>query len=195
MLLVALYESFLTPLSIMFSIPVAIVGAVVGLFLTQNTLNIFSAIASVMLMGLVGKNAILLIDCANTLREQGLARHEALVEAGYARLRPILMTTATIVFSMLPLTLKLEAGGESRSPMAVVIIGGVISSTLLSLVLVPVVYVLLEDGKHNGPPALARLWRARRFRGWSTPAASPAPAASLSGLRPIQSGSAGDSEA
>jgi hydrophobic/amphiphilic exporter-1 (mainly G- bacteria), HAE1 family len=192
MLLVALYESFLTPLSIMFSIPVALVGAILGLFLTQNTLNIFSAMAAIMLMGLVGKNAILLIDCANTLRQQGLVRHEALLEAGYQRLRPILMTTATIVFSMLPLTLKLEAGGESRSPMASVIIGGVISSTLLSLVLVPVVYVLLEDGTHNGPRTLARRWRALRFRGWPEPTPSPAPAASLPGFQSIQSGSAGE---
>jgi HAE1 family hydrophobic/amphiphilic exporter-1 len=147
MLMVALYESLLTPLAILFSIPVALVGAIVALYVSQNTFNIFSLIGCIMLMGLVGKNAILLVDYTNTLRQRGLGRHEALLEAGYVRLRPIAMTTSTIIFAMLPLALKLEAGGESRAPMAVVIIGGVISSTLLSLLLVPVMYTLLEDAK------------------------------------------------
>lgn len=189
MLMVALYESFLTPLAILFAVPVALVGAILALFFTQNTFNIFSLIGCIMLLGLVGKNAILLVDYTNTLRARGLARYEALLEAGYIRLRPILMTTATIVCAMIPLALKLEAGGESRAPMAVVIIGGVISSTLLSLVLVPVMYTLLEDAKN----AILRLRAPRPVRE-PRPEAQPVgahgrvPATPLQ-ARPIQGGS------
>ncbi|MBI3976678.1 MAG: efflux RND transporter permease subunit [Chloroflexi bacterium] len=145
MLMVALYESFLHPLAIMFSLPVALVGAFGGLLVTGNTLNIFSMIGMIMLTGLVAKNAILLVDYTNILRKRGLARAEAIVEAGRTRLRPIVMTTATIVCAMTPLALKLEAGAESRAPMAVVMIGGVLSSTLLTLFLVPAVYTYLDD--------------------------------------------------
>lgn len=148
MLMVALFESWLTPLAIMFSLPVALVGAFTGLWITGNTFNIFSLIGMIMLMGLVGKNAILLIDYTNTLRQRGYERTEALLEAGQTRLRPIIMTTATVVFAMLPLALKLEAGGETRAPMAVVIMGGVLSSTVLTLVLVPGVYTMLDDLKN-----------------------------------------------
>lgn len=102
-------------------------------------------IGIIMLFGLVAKNAILLVDFTKNLRRQGIERTQALLEAGPIRLRPILMTTATIVCAMIPLALKLEAGSESRAPMAVVVIGGVISSTLLTLVLVPVVYTYLDD--------------------------------------------------
>ena len=174
MLMVALYESLLTPLAILFSIPVALVGAIVALYVSQNTFNIFSLIGCIMLMGLVGKNAILLIDYANTLRERGLGRNEALLEAGYIRLRPIAMTTATIIFAMLPLAMKLEAGGESRAPMAVVIIGGVISSTLLSLLLVPVMYTLLDDAKSQ----VGRLigWQPAWRPSWRRQAPQPVPA-------------------
>jgi hydrophobic/amphiphilic exporter-1 (mainly G- bacteria), HAE1 family len=171
MLMVALYESWLTPFAIMFSLPVALVGAFGGLFLTGNTFNIFSMIGMIMLMGLVGKNAILLIDFTDTLRKRGLARREAILEAGYTRLRPILMTTCTIVFAMLPLALKLEEGGESRAPLAVVIIGGVISSTLLTLVLVPAVYTILDDAKEG----VIRL-RRRLTRRAPAPEAVTAPA-------------------
>lgn len=145
MLLVALYESWLYPLAIMFSLPVALVGAFGALLLTGNTVNIFSMIGMIMLMGLVAKNAILLVDYTNTLRSRGVARYEAIVEAGRTRLRPILMTTFTLLFALLPLALKFEAGAESRAPLAVVVMGGTISSTLLTLVLVPVVYTLLDD--------------------------------------------------
>lgn len=149
MLLVALYESWLYPLSIMFSLPVALLGAFVGLMATGNTINIFSIIGVIALMGLVAKNAILLVDFTNTLRARGLARNEALMEAGRARLRPIVMTSTTVVVAMLPLAFKLESGAESRAPMAVVIIGGVISSTLLTLGLVPVMYTILDDVQHR----------------------------------------------
>ena len=197
MLMVALYESFLTPLAIMFAVPVALVGAILGLYFTGNTFNIFSLIGCIMLMGLVGKNAILLVDYTNTLRSRGLARREALLEAGHTRLRPILMTTATVIAAMIPLALKLEAGGESRAPMATVVIGGVISSTLLSLVLVPVMYTLLEDGKRLIAGALA--WRPRRRPAAAPAAPAHAPAPSRGGVaasgsarvetRPVRGGS------
>jgi len=147
MLMVALYESWLTPFAIMFSLPVSLVGAFTGLYLTGNTFNIFSLIGMIMLMGLAGKNAILLVNFCDTLRRQGMGRREAILESGYIRLRPILMTTCTMLFAMLPLALKLEEGGESRAPLAVVIMGGVISSSLLTLVLVPSVYTILDDAK------------------------------------------------
>jgi HAE1 family hydrophobic/amphiphilic exporter-1 len=120
-----------------------------------------SMIGMIMLMGLVGKNAILLVDFTDTLRKRGLGRAEAILEAGYTRLRPILMTTCTVVFAMLPLALKLEEGGESRAPMAVVIMGGVTSSTLLTLVLVPAVYTILDDTKMLMGAAWRRLTRRR----------------------------------
>jgi HAE1 family hydrophobic/amphiphilic exporter-1 len=145
MLLAALYESLRQPLAIMFSVPLALVGALVGLQITGNTLNLFSMIAMILLMGLVAKNAILLVDYTNTLRQRGLARREAIIEAGATRLRPILMTSSTIVCAMIPLALKLEAGAESRSPIAVAVIGGVLSSLALTLVVVPVVYTVLDD--------------------------------------------------
>ena len=145
MLMVALYESWMQPLAIMFSLPVSMVGAFLGLFLTGNTLNIFSMLGIIMLMGLVTKNAILLVDFTDILRERGVPRHQALVEAGRLRLRPILMTTAAMVFAMVPFVLKLEAGAESRAPLAAAVMGGLISSTLLTLVLVPVVYTYLDS--------------------------------------------------
>jgi HAE1 family hydrophobic/amphiphilic exporter-1 len=145
MLLVALYESWLHPLAIMFSLPVSLIGAFGGLFITGNTFNLFSMLGMVMLMGLAAKNAILLVDFINTLRRRGLSRREAIEQAGPTRLRPIMMTTATIVFAMLPLAAKLEAGAEARAPLAVVVIGGVLSSTLLTLVFVPVMYTYLDD--------------------------------------------------
>jgi HAE1 family hydrophobic/amphiphilic exporter-1 len=164
MLMVALYESLLTPLAIMFSLPVALVGAFLGLYLTDNTFNIFSLIGMIMLMGLVGKNAILLVDFTDMLRRQGVPRTEAILQAGYTRLRPIMMTSATVLFAMLPLALKLQDGGESRAPIAVVIMGGVLSSTLLTLVLVPSIYTILDDAKIGVGKLLTRMpsFSARR---------------------------------
>ncbi len=164
MLLVALYESWLHPLAIMFSLPVAMVGAFGGLLVTGNTFNLFSMIGIIMLMGIVAKNAILLVDFTNTLRERGLARNAAIMEAGPTRLRPIVMTTATIVFAMFPLALKLEEGAESRAPMAIVLIGGVLTSTLLTLVLVPVMYSYLDDLSRLPAFAKARVPHWMRLR-------------------------------
>ena len=140
MLMAALYESLLYPLILILTLPLATVGAMLGLIATGQTLNIFSFIGLIMLMGLVAKNAILLVDYTNTLRARGYALYEALIEAGSVRLRPILMTTATMVFAMLPLAISNGAGSEDRQPMADVMIGGVITSTLLTLVVVPVMY-------------------------------------------------------
>ncbi|HEY7065702.1 MAG TPA: efflux RND transporter permease subunit [Chloroflexota bacterium] len=154
MLLVALYESWLHPLAIMFALPVALTGAFGALLLTHNTFNLFSMIGMIMLMGLVAKNGILLVDYTNTLRTRGLAVYDALLEAGPTRLRPIVMTTCTMTFSMIPLALKMEEGAESRAPMATVLLGGLLTSTLLTLVLVPVMYTYLDQ--LGRLPALAR---------------------------------------
>jgi HAE1 family hydrophobic/amphiphilic exporter-1 len=147
MLLVALYQSWLQPLAIMFSLPVTLVGAIGGLWLTGNTLNMLSLLGIVLLTGVVTKNAILVVDFTNLLREeQGLERKEALVQAGRLRLRAVLMTTLTLVFALMPLLLGAGAGAEIRAPLAAVVIGGSISSTLLTLILVPVVYNFFDWG-------------------------------------------------
>jgi HAE1 family hydrophobic/amphiphilic exporter-1 len=145
MLMVALFESLIFPLMIMFSLPLAVVGAFGLLALTGNTLNMLSMIGMILLTGLVGKNAILLVDYTNTLRKRGLARNDALLEAGPTRLRPILMTTSALVLAMLPIALKLGEGSEWRAPMAVTVIGGLLTSTLLTLVLIPAVYTIMDD--------------------------------------------------
>jgi HAE1 family hydrophobic/amphiphilic exporter-1 len=145
MLLVALYESWFYPIVLILGVPLGIVGALWGLFLTHNTLNIFSIIGLIMAVGLVTKTGILLVDYTNTLRKRGFGRTEALAEAARVRLRPILMTTATMTCGMIPLALKLEPGAESRAPMAVVVIGGLLTSTFLAIFVTPSLYTLLDD--------------------------------------------------
>ncbi|WP_084187121.1 efflux RND transporter permease subunit [Andreprevotia chitinilytica] len=145
MILASQFGHFLQPLAIMTSLPLSLVGVLLALLLWRSTLNIFSIIGVIMLMGLVTKNAILLVDFINHLRRQGVERMEAIAEAGRVRLRPILMTTAAMVFGMMPLALALGDGAEQRAPMAHAIIGGVITSTLLTLVVVPVVFTWLDD--------------------------------------------------
>jgi len=137
------FSSFLQPLAIMASLPLALIGVMLALLVTRSTLNLFSMIGLVMLMGLVTKNAILLVDFANHGRRAGLAVPEALLQAGLIRMRPIIMTTAAMIFGMLPLALALDEGGELQAPMGRAIIGGVITSTLLTLVVVPVLYSYL----------------------------------------------------
>jgi HAE1 family hydrophobic/amphiphilic exporter-1 len=129
----------------MLSLPLSIVGMAGMLWLTGDTLSIMSLIGLIMLMGLVTKNAILLVDYARTLQGRGLSRREALIQSGRTRLRPILMTTLAMIFGMLPLALALGAGGEMRAPLARGVIGGLITSTVLTLLVVPVVYSLLDD--------------------------------------------------
>ncbi len=147
MVLASQFGSFVHPFTIMLSLPMALIGAIGGLLVAGHTLSIFAMIGVIMLMGLVTKNAILLIDYTNTLRERDrMERTDALLRAGPVRLRPILMTTAAMVFGMLPVALAVGGrGGEQRAPMAVTVIGGLLTSTLLTLVLVPVVYTLLDD--------------------------------------------------
>ncbi|HXN09223.1 MAG TPA: efflux RND transporter permease subunit, partial [Candidatus Acidoferrales bacterium] len=144
LLMVALYNSYRSPLIIMFSVPVAVVGALGGLAITHESLNAFSLIGTVLLIGLVTKNGILLVDYANQLRERGLERLEAIIESARVRFRPIVMTTAAMVFGMLPLALGLDHAVQSRKSLGIVVIGGLISSLLLTLILIPVVYVRLS---------------------------------------------------
>ena len=157
MIMVSLFESYAHPFTIMFSLPVALVGGMLALFITGQTLNTFSMIGIIMSMGLVTKNGILLVDYTNTLRARGHNIVDALLEAGPTRLRPIVMTTATMVFGMLPLALGLGAGSEIRQSMAIVVIGALISSTLLTLILVPVMYTYVEAFKVRFPVLFRQL--------------------------------------
>lgn len=171
MLLGTQFNSFLHPLTIMTSLPLSLVGVFVGLFVCGSTLNIFSLIGIVMLMGLVTKNAILLVDFIQEAVSNGIPRDEAIRQAGRTRLRPILMTTAAMVAGMVPLALGLGEGAEQRAPMAHALIGGLITSTVLTLIVVPVVYTCLEDLKAGLPLRIAS-WR--RSRGASPVAEKPA---------------------
>ncbi len=162
MIMVSLFESYVHPLTIMFSLPVALVGALAGLAITGNTLSMLTMIGIIMLMGLVTKNAILLVDFTNTLRSRGMAMREALLEAGKTRLRPILMTTATMVFGMMPLAFALGSASEMRQGMGIVVICGLTSSTVLTLVLVPVIYTYMEGLRDKVPALFKRVaWASR----------------------------------
>ncbi len=140
MVMVALYDSFVYPFVVLFSIPMALIGAFLALALTMKTLNIFSGLGLIMMMGLVAKNAILIVDFANGEKEKGHNTFDALIEAGKERLRPILMTTIAMVFGMLPIALAKSAGAEWKTGLAWALIGGLTSSMFLTLVFVPVVY-------------------------------------------------------
>jgi len=144
LILASQFGSFLQPVAIMMSLPMSLIGVFLGLLIAGTTLNIFSAIGFIMLMGLVTKNAILLVDFFNQARARGTPVNDALLEAGSIRLRPILMTTLAMVFGMMPLALGLGEGASQRAPMAHAVIGGLISSTLLTLVVVPVVLVYID---------------------------------------------------
>ncbi len=147
LIMVALYDSYVYPFVVLFSIPVAIVGALLGLALAMENLSIFSFLGIIMPVGLVAKNAILLVDFTNHLKAEGLPVREALVEAGRERLRPILMTTVAMVFGMLPIALASGAGAEWKNGLGWVLVGGLTSSMLLTLVVVPVVYLLVDTVK------------------------------------------------
>ena len=149
MLLGSQFNSFLYPVAIMASLPLSLIGVFFALFLFGSSLNMFSIIGIIMLMGLVCKNAILLIDFIKESLSKGLSRNEAIMLAGQTRLRPILMTTAAMVMGMVPLALGIGEGSEQQAPMAHAIIGGVITSTLLTLIVVPVIYTYLDDGKQR----------------------------------------------
>ncbi|MFH1080141.1 MAG: efflux RND transporter permease subunit [Pseudomonadota bacterium] len=144
MVLAAQFESFLHPFFVLLAMPLSFIGAFGALLLAGKTISIFSLIGLILLMGLVKKNAILLVDYTNVLRERGLSRREALLQAGPVRLRPILMTTLAMVFGMLPVAAGLGEGAETRSPMGIAVIGGLLTSLLLTLVVVPSAYDLLD---------------------------------------------------
>jgi hydrophobic/amphiphilic exporter-1 (mainly G- bacteria), HAE1 family len=156
MILASQFKSFLQPLALMTALPLTLIGVVLALMMFNSALSMFSVIGIVMLMGLVTKNAILLVDFAIRAREDGMERSEALLLAAKVRLRPILMTTLAMIFGMVPLAFALTEGSEMRAPMGQAVIGGVITSSLLTLVVVPVVYCYMDD--------LAQ-WLSRRWRG------------------------------
>jgi len=166
LILASQFASFLQPLAIMVSLPFSLIGVFLALMFTGTTLNIFSMIGFIMLMGLVTKNAILLVDFANRARRAGASLHDAMLQAGQVRLRPILMTTAAMIGGMLPLALGVGEGGETQAPMGRAIIGGVITSTLLTLVVVPVLYTYLDGWSERR--------RARRQARLAAHAAAPA---------------------
>lgn len=145
LILAAQFESFIDPLSIMLSLPLSLIGMAGMLLLTGDTINMMSLIGLIMLMGLVTKNAILLVDFTKVLRSRGMERTEAIITAGRTRLRPIMMTTLAMIFGMLPLALAIGAGAEMRAPMARAVVGGLITSTFLTLLVVPVMYSVLDD--------------------------------------------------
>jgi HAE1 family hydrophobic/amphiphilic exporter-1 len=162
MILASQFKSFLQPLALMSSLPLTLIGVVLALLMFRSTLNMFSIIGVVMLMGLVTKNAILLVDFAIRSRADGMERSQALLHAAHVRLRPILMTTLAMVFGMVPLAFALTEGSEQRSPMGQAVIGGVITSSLLTLVVVPVIYCYLDD---------LAVWAKRRFGASAAPSA------------------------
>ncbi len=143
--LAAQFESFTYPFAIMLALPMSLIGAVLGLLVFGSAVSMMSMIGIIMLMGLVTKNGILLVDYANVLRDRGQERTEALINAGATRLRPILMTTFAMIFGMMPVAFAVSEGSEFRAPMGQAVIGGLITSTLLTLFVVPVVYSILDD--------------------------------------------------
>jgi HAE1 family hydrophobic/amphiphilic exporter-1 len=152
LIMVALYDSYVYPFVVLFAIPMAIVGAMIALAVTGKSLSIFTILGIIMLVGLVTKNAILLVDrTIQTRAEQGLSVHDALLEAAKSRLRPILMTTFTMIFGMTPIALSVSSGSEFKSGLAWAIIGGLTSSLFLTLIIVPVVYMKVDEWKEKVP--------------------------------------------
>jgi multidrug efflux pump subunit AcrB len=147
LILAAQFESWIDPLAIMFSLPLAMIGAMIALFVTGVGLSMVGLIGIIFLFGLVTKNAILLVDFIKTQRRSGRNRTDAILEAAQIRLRPIMMTTLAMILGMMPSALDTGVGSELRQPMAIAIIGGLVSSTLLTLVVIPVIYTILDDMK------------------------------------------------
>jgi HAE1 family hydrophobic/amphiphilic exporter-1 len=146
LILVVQFGSFLEPLAILVSLPLSLIGVMLALMITGDTINIMSLIGVILLMGIVAKNAILLIDFAKWAREKdGLSRREALIQAGAIRLRPILMTTLALIAGMIPVALGRGEGAEFRAPLGRAVIGGVITSTVLTLVVIPTFYEIMDE--------------------------------------------------
>jgi hydrophobic/amphiphilic exporter-1 (mainly G- bacteria), HAE1 family len=160
LILASLFGSFIQPLAIMLALPLSFLGVALALLITRGTLNVMSMIGIIMLMGLVTKNGILLIDFVNQRREAGESRLDAILESGRIRLRPIIMTTVAMIFGMMPLAFAIGEGAEQRAPMARAVIGGLITSTLLTLFVVPAMYTILDDAAE----ALRTRSRARTVR-------------------------------
>jgi HAE1 family hydrophobic/amphiphilic exporter-1 len=150
LILVVQFGSFLDPLAILISLPLSLIGVVLALLVTRDTLNLMSLIGVILLMGIVAKNAILLIDFAKWAHTgRGLTRRDALIEAGRIRLRPILMTTLALIAGMVPVALGLGEGADFRAPLGRAVIGGVITSTILTLVVIPTVYEILDEWREH----------------------------------------------
>ena len=147
------FESLVHPFVILFTIPLALVGAVLALYVTGTTVNVVAMIGVIMLAGIVVNNAIVLVDMINQLRSRGIEKHQAIMDAGKARLRPIMMTTLTTVLGLLPMAIGFGEGSEVRTPMAITVIGGLLVSTLLTLVVIPVVYSVMDRKTWNTAPA------------------------------------------
>ncbi|HEX6630429.1 MAG TPA: efflux RND transporter permease subunit, partial [Gemmatimonadaceae bacterium] len=179
LILASQFESVTQPFAIMLSLPLSLIGVLLALLVTDDTLNMMSMIGVILLFGLVTKNAILLIDNANQRRREGTARFAALVEAGVVRLRPIMMTTLAMIAGMVPIALALGEGGGFRAPMARAVIGGLITSTLLTLVVVPVAYTYFDD---------FGAWVARLAGGRRRAAGAPA----VGGTEPLPQPTSGD---
>jgi multidrug efflux pump subunit AcrB len=151
LILAAQFESFIDPFVIILTVPMAVAGALFSLWLFGQTWNIFSQIGTIMLIGLVTKNGILIVEFANQLREEGLSKHQAIMKASESRLRPILMTSLTIALGALPIALSLGAASTSRIGMGVVIIGGTMFSLVLTLFVIPSIYMLWSREKKKRP--------------------------------------------
>ncbi len=149
LVMAAQFESFVDPISILFSLPLAIIGAVLGLFVCKTQLSLMSIIGIIMLMGLVAKNGILLIDAAKQRINEGMEREEAIKQSRLIRLRPIVMTTLAMIFGMIPLAISKGMGSEMRAPMAEAVIGGLVTSTILTLFVVPIMYTVFDDLKRK----------------------------------------------
>lgn len=162
MVMVALYDSYFDPFVILFSIPLAMIGALLALALAMKSLNIFSILGVIMLIGLVGKNAILLVDRANQRKKEGDSTFDAMIEAGQSRIRPIMMTTCAMIFGMLPIATSVDAGSEWKSGLAWAIIGGLISSLFLTLVLVPVIYSIAEGYRDKIPVLFSKIFSKKQ---------------------------------
>jgi HAE1 family hydrophobic/amphiphilic exporter-1 len=168
LMIVALYNSYRTPFVTLFAIPLATIGALGALWITHNTLNLYSLIGIVLLVGLVTKNGILLVDYADTVRQGGASKDDGMRQAAATRFRPIIMTTLAMIAGMLPLALGLEPGAQSRSSLAIVVIGGLLSSLVLTLFIVPIMYHWLAPDQLTEPTTFG-LPRTK-------PKASPEPA-------------------
>ena len=166
LILVVQFGSFLDPIAILLSLPLSLIGVVLALLVTHDTLNIMSLIGVILLMGIVAKNAILLIDFAKWGQERGMSRREAIIEAGRIRLRPIMMTTLALIAGMIPVALGIGEGADFRAPLGRAVIGGVITSTLLTLLVIPTVYEILDEWREG---LLARFKRRAHGHGMAVP--------------------------